>query len=103
MRSSASKMPAASSGRQPRPTRSVPVHVLFRKTGPHFCGTLEHVPLIPAHARIQIFLSLALDPRFRGDERDGADSIASEYALAAASAAPASATTTAPATATTAA
>jgi hypothetical protein len=42
---------------------------------------IEHVPLIPAHAGIQIFLSLALDPRFRGDERNGADSIASERAL----------------------
>jgi hypothetical protein len=30
----------------------------------------EHAPLIPAQAGIQIFLSLALGPRFRGDERD---------------------------------
>jgi len=37
------------------------------------CSTAEklvHVPLIPAKAGIQFFLSLALGPRFRGDERD---------------------------------
>jgi hypothetical protein len=37
------------------------------------CSTAEklvHVPLIPAKAGIQFFLSLAQGPRFRGDERD---------------------------------
>src|SRR4051794_5295759 len=41
---------------------------------PAFAGMsgeeMTRIPLIPAHAGIQIFLSLALDPRFRGDERD---------------------------------
>src|SRR5258708_6029961 len=43
---------------------------------------LQHVPLIPAHAGIQIFLSLAPgSPRARGMSGTDVDSIPVEYAL----------------------
>ena len=43
---------------------------------------LAHLPLIPAKAGIQCFFCLALDPRFRGDERMQTNSIKSRRSAA---------------------
>jgi hypothetical protein len=44
---------------------------------------LAQIPLIPAKAGIQSFFCLALDPRFRGDERLKGTSVKPRHAFAA--------------------